>query len=537
MRFFTLLAVSALASLTAMGSAPVKRAPRKSDVKQIRAFVNTPIMRAPEVNEEVIWEAPEGEETVLSRSCDGFITEAFDATHSRILGSAVKMVNGDDGYVYLNHIASEYPVDTWVKATREGDMLTINGVNAIYKEYDYDNDEEVNIYLVPMQVQINEYNVGTFVACDDMKFEFKVAADGTLTAVDPEKLLGVCVRSANPDATGNDVWVWAGFGDRDITMSPVTAEVVTPPADAKIQDWVMTDQYVSNFVGVAIVGNDFYVQGLDVYLPEAWVKGEIKGDKVVFPSGQYLGIDYEIFYLSYFCGAEFTMVDDKLNASIAPEAVFSYNAEKNSMKTDNGYIINSTADTIFPLYAFTSVTVAVQDRNPEAAPEAPYDLDVSMDEYTDALRLWFQIPNIDVDGNLLNEKKLFYQILLDNEPVNFTLLDEQTLEEYNSTLVPYNYNDWMDFWTEGADHTVYVYDDFYEKLAVRSVYINENDKEIYSADCVYSLSKVNDINTVKAVSTAYYDLLGRRIERPVKGIVLRTVTYSDGTKATQKAAF
>lgn len=497
-------------------------------------------MRAPGDEEfEPVYEAPEGEEVLMSRTCDGFVTEAFEAVHGTVRGSGVRMVTEADGQtVWLSHMASEYPVDTWIRASREGDILTVEGAQPLYMEYDWDTDEELYVYLVPMHVVIDGNMRGTFVATDDLRFDFKVGEDGSLTAVDPELLLGVCVYSSDPEATGNDVWVWAGFGDRDITMHPVTDVPLSVPEGLEMHRWVFTDEYANAFVNVGIRDDEMYIQGMSRELPDAWVRGEIRGDKVIFPSGQYLGYDEEIYYLSYFCGADFRIEidgngEDELVAWLEDESVFSYDAEAGRITSDNGYVINSTPDRIYPLYFYTEVTVGEQSRNHEAEPAAPYDLVFVSDEWS--TYLWFQLPNTDVEGNLLDEARLWYEILVDGEPVIFEIYDEESGETSETGRIPYGYFDWDLIWVAGADHTVYFDADADSSIGVRSVYLNEEGKELMSA---VSMAEGAGIGAVAGQSRmtdcGWYDLQGRALKAPAKGVVIRRSVWSDGSVRYEK---
>lgn len=413
----------------------------------------------------------------------------------------------------------------------------MEGIQAIYQEYDDYYDEEFIIYLAPMKIVVNENNVGTFVVTDDCKYVFNIGEDGSLTAADPETLLGVCVHTLNEDLEGNDVWIWKGFGDRDIKMTPADGKFVQLPDGIQTEYWVWSDGDIQAFTEVAIDGDDFYVNGMDRSLPEAWIKGKISDGKVTFPSGQYLGADMEIYYYSYFCGAEFSDEEDEDGeiirvASLADNTVFSYDAEKKSITTEQGYIINSTADRLFPLYFYENADVAMQNRNPEAAPKAPYDLEYFESDWGNSI--WFQLPNVDVDGNILMENKLFYEIYVDDVLQEFTIYDEDG-SEVKTSLIPYAYDDWNDFWVAGEDHTVYIYTDVVNSIAVRSVYINENDEEVYSDMCWYGDSGVDAIDGQKrVVSEKWYDLQGRSVNGPAAGVEVKVATYSDGTVKRSK---
>lgn len=499
-------------------------------------------MNAAEVNNEVILNPPDGELTWLNRSCDGYVTKAFDATHGPILGSVVQMVEANDGYVYLSHMASEYPVDTWTKFTREGNTLVLEGVNIIYVEYDEYYDMDFGVYLAPMKKVVNENNIGTFVVTDDCRFVLNIGEDGSLTSADPEILLGVCVHTLNEELEGDDVWMWKGFGDCDIKMVPFNDEPLSLPEGLEVANWVMNDGYMNSYVQVAIEGDDFYLNGVDRSLPDAWIKGKIADGKVTFPSGQYLGADMEIYYYSYFCGADFSEEEDEDGkmiqvASYADSAIFAYDAENGQLTMERGYIINSTPKELYPLYFYDDVTVGIQHRNPEVAPAAPYGLEFFETDYGNSV--WFMLPNVDEEGNILQVNNLYYEIYVNGELQYYDLIDEDYNVD-NTARIPYLYNDWYDFWVDSddpRDHTVYLYYDGVVKgIGVRSIYVNENGEDVYS-----KMEYWGDANGVEGVvgdkvpvSVKWYDLQGRPMNGKGTGVAIRVATYSDGSLSRSK---
>lgn len=529
-KVFTSFAAAALACFAMQGT-PVSYAPHVQ-------------MRAPQVNNEIIDEMPDGELSWLDRTCDGFVTQAYEATHGIVRGSVVQRVDGEDGYVYLSHMASEYPVNTWTRFEKQGDTLVMEGVQAIYKEYDEWYDEEFIVYLAPMEVVIDENNNGTFVVNDDCRYVLNIGNDGSLTAADPKMILGVCVYTLDDELEGNSVWIWKGFGDMDVKMVPVNEEPVSVPEGLEVSNWVMTDEYVNEFVQVAIDGDDIYVCGLDRSLPAAWVKGQLSEGKAVFPSGQYLGADMEIYYYSYFCGADFfdeTDEDGLTNrvCRMTGNAVFDYDAELGKLTSgkDRGYIINSTANVLYPLYFYEDVTVGIQHRNPEAAPEAPYDLEYFYDDWGSSV--WFQLPKVDVDGNILLVDNLYYEIYVNGELQYFDIVDEDWNVE-NTYRVPYMYNDWYDFWvdsTDPKDHTAYLYyDGEVSSIGIRSIYVNENGEDVYSNMAYWGEpSGVNDPSRVKnPIAVKWYDLQGREINGHVSGVAVKVTSFSDGSTVRAK---
>ncbi|MDE6480248.1 MAG: hypothetical protein K2L45_08250, partial [Muribaculaceae bacterium] len=352
--------------------------------------------------------------------------------------------------------------------------------------------------------------------------------------------LGVCVHTPDDTVEGNAVWIWKGFGDRDIKMMPAKGEPVSLPEGLDIANWVMFDGYMNNFVQVAIDGEDFYVNGVDRSLPDAWIKGKIGDGKVTFPSGQYLGADMEIFYYSYFCGAEFSEEENEDGemiqvASYADSAIFDYDAELGKLTLERGYIINSTPKELFALYFYDDVSIALQHRNPETAPKAPYGLEFYSDYYGDSV--WFMLPNTDEDGNILFVDNLYYEVYVNGELQYFDITDEDWNVE-NTYRVPYLYDDWNDFWVDTdnpEDHTVYLYyDGEVTSVGIRSIYVNENGEDVYSKMAYWGEpDSVSEIERTPA-TVKWYDLQGRPVNEHAEGVAVKVTTYKDGTVVRSK---
>lgn len=79
-------------------------------------------------------------------------------------------------------------------------------------------------------------------------------------------------------------------------------EVVVLPDGLEPEEWNMAgtmyvwdDEWVTEDmtaqIAVAIDGSDIYVQGMSYWFEEAWMKGSIEGNKVLFPSNQLMGVD------------------------------------------------------------------------------------------------------------------------------------------------------------------------------------------------------------------------------------------------------
>lgn len=471
-----------------------------------------------------------GKTTILQRDCEAFYLEAYEAINIRSYGSVVEMTEGDDGNIYFRFMVSEYPCESYVKAERVGETIRINGPQVLYTEYDYDKDEPYNVYLMPMEVTVVDgYN--TFTACEDMQFVFNIDDDGSLVSADPQRLLGVCTYTYLP-YQGEKGYYWTGYGDRNITISEITSEPVEIPDGLTPENWVWEDPYETAAVKVMFHHDEIFIAGMDRSLTDTWVKGTIKGDKVEFPSGQYLGPDMGQLYLHYFCGAATEVKtdeegDDYTDISLLPSAVFNYDPEKRILTSETPYLINSSPSVIFPLTLYTDVTVEDQHRNPDTLPAPPYDADLYTNDFGD--HIWVMIPNRDIDGNLLDEDKLYYEIFFNGEPYELDIY-YPGIEEH-PTWIPYLFqND--DIYVYKEDHTIYFYADGVDSFGIRNIYVNENGKVLYSEGVGDAAGVMNVERQPESVE--WYDLTGRRLNNPAKGIVIRKTRYSDGSSETRK---
>lgn len=542
MRNFTLLA-ALLVLTTATAAIPVRRAVHPTGGMAAKHIFHSAPVKAPLIEDEPVYDEPEGELTCYSRDCFAFSAEFFESKMENNYGSVVRVVTTSDGDIWINHAVSEYFTESWIRTELKDGKLTLPLPQA-FTSFWGDDDDIVTLYLVPMEQKDVTLPSGTtystFVPAENMEFSFDIAADGTLKASDPDLLLGVCSWGADPTTEdGTENYVWTGFGDIDITISPIKDQPLQPEEGLVFEKWVWTDQYEQGFANVCIKDdNTIIISGMNRSLPGAYIQGRIEGDKAIFPSGQYLGIDSNIMYTTFFCGADFTYDTDPETeeeitlSTMKDEAVLAFDPEKKTLETiDGGYIINSTATIHYPLYSYDKVKVEYQNRNPEAAPAAPYDLELQ-DYFEKAL--WVQIPNYDVDGNLLDTTQMYYEIYLDGELFTFTtdsyLIDEDTTE------IPYVLDNFSDFWVAGQDHTIYLYADFEKSIGIRSIYVDEKGNRHYSETSTLTIGEtgVENIAGKNVESVLYHDLTGRRIDEPAKGMVIRTVRYTDGTTATSK---
>ena len=166
------------------------------------------------------------------------------------------------------------------------------------------------------------------------------------------------------------------------------------------------------------------------------------------------------------------------------------------------------------------------------APEAPQN--VRVEEIVGEVLRFTQSP-YDVNGQSLNEEKLFFRVYFDNELYTFTPSVYMKLSS-ETTEIPYRYVDNYDFVIYDNEQVVYIFESGYELVGVESVY-HFADKTYVSERVNYSATDIREAAVAKPIVRSYYTSLdGRRVENPTKGIYIRTDVYKDGTQKSRKVA-
>ena len=176
--------------------------------------------------------------------------------------------------------------------------------------------------------------------------------------------------------------------------------VVTPPEDLETRNYHLNAyifdgsswEVVDRTLKIGFDGNDVYLQGFSVYLPEAWIKGTLTDDgtQVIFPMqyyGNLYGNDIYFYPVSPLDG-EYVLID----------AVFNYNERADVFVLDQEqvcYIIeNAYSDHLGWYYQYDSEMNITPDVGTVIVPEGletqPYMLTgVYMGYYTDT-DTWFE---------------------------------------------------------------------------------------------------------------------------------------------------
>ena len=534
-RFITLIAV--VAALLIPNVATAQHAPAKTGMK-LSQFKAPALVRATE--EEPIMDVPEG--TLY----DNMYATSFayglgwgDIYIQDVDGGIGKVVEGTDGNLYIYNPISQgyiwFSILPWIKAEPAGDgkyvvtlpQLYILDYGDPYYAYCMHYDEEEGMPVVEEEGQI--------------EFTWE---DGVLTQLG-DKFIGLC------DATAD----WFYMADQHIVYAPQTDEAITVPENLYVQGYTMT--YLSDptdltktketIVSIAIDGEDIYMGNLNNNNPDSYIKGHLADGKATFPTRQYLGVD------AYYNGHIYVLTGDAyvdtetygspvFNYNLNDEIVFNVDEDARNIVAEwpASMITNVGPTTLSIISDYVAPGLVAFDEVP-AVPATPIftDEDLMVNNASGWSVLHFTIPTVDVDGNKLNENKLYYNIILDDAVYTF---EPETYIGLSTAMtdIPYKFEDNINFdiYMSNGRHTVYLYTTNFAAVGVQSIYTAGDEENRSEIAYVFrpNPSGINELaQGAQVVGTRYFDLTGRELSTaPASGLYLQCVTYNDGTTATIK---
>ncbi|MDE5807372.1 MAG: hypothetical protein K2H76_04590, partial [Muribaculaceae bacterium] len=466
---------------------------------------------------EIILEQPAGKLSNWSRDCMSWYGFMGFVGQEPIAGCVQQIVEGDDGKIYLNVLFSQFPLgDVWVYADKKEDGgFVIPGGQKVYTE-EYDG-QIMDCYLVPMTFAYDEEE-------EDYIFSYTESAafnyvDGNYVQADSDVIIALC---ENDEYTEGE-YEWTGYGDQDIKLSPMTSTLTVMPDSSETEKWAALTDDGGYFVNVLVSGSQMYIKGLVYNCPEGVLVAAIDGDEITIKGGQFVGMDDYFWTWSYVYGGEIEEVwneeweDFDIYANISGDLHFSYDAEAKKLVSKESIIIcNNNPENLedaIPSSYLEELTIVKQNRDPKAAPANPYNL-----EFRDEMEDWgtnsflFYIPEVDVDGNLLEAKNLYYRIYVDGEI--FTFYDDEYpgLPEDGVKMLNCEFTNFEDIYSSGLAKNVTLYFEGMDELGVQSVYLQPVDGadpvEVVSEIVSIDTSAVKGVEAVKTVSSEWFDMQG-----------------------------
>lgn len=433
-----------------------------------------------------------------------------------------KFVYGTDGDVYLKNPVANLVSNTYVKGTISGDKLTLTLPQLIMI-----NDAGEKFYIGRM----NEKTVGeqrTFEPETENSTVTFTLTDGEwkMEESDGEWILGMF----------SEELVWAGMGSWNVKISRFTDTAVTAPAGIQTQRYAMRQENseLGRIVNVGFDGDTLWMKGLVNELPDAWVKGTVAGDKVTFKCPQYLGELDAMASLLFFQGAEFNEDYDMI--PVGPVEM-TFDAGTKSFSYDKIVVINTQKEGISYHEYFSAPSFSPQPDKFVCQPQParifyvmPYDESYGLGQCV------FFYSNLTEQGNVMPLDKLYFRVYVDDELYTF-YPDEYPCFVNPTTEVPLTIKDQNGQIQIQRDQCMFTYTFYgFDTIGVQVVYRDGDDvqeSQIYTYDLATNEGGVSGVKDVERTSSTplsqeWYDLSGRKVSNPDKGVYVKRVVYDDG---------
>ncbi len=478
----------------------------------------------------VITEQPKGEVKTYQRSGGATFYSLGYLYEVDQYPGVIDIIYAPDGKtVYFKDIISQAIAGTYVKGTIEDGKIIVPLGQAIY-DYETEYGPNFKYGLILAWMDINGED-------DKGKAIYTAKVDGNAVfAIDGDKLV-LEGSSAGMDAKTyeglglvySDDNSWTYYVDYETRYLPLTENLVTPPEGAKTEPFSLVANGEGHLVNVAFDDKDVYIQGIsDMNLPDSWMKGTIDGDKAFFPM-QFGGIGVELPYMFYYAGAEPILIPNEQWGDYYDfvwsngAMTFDYNAETRTFSSEQAILINASSSERNEAEYFVTPVIA-PFTEVAATPADPKFLDFS-DEYfeTDGyIYIQPQVPVFDVDGNFIDPAKLSYMVYVDDDQP-FTFRTEMyPLMKENMVEIPYNYTDGYSIGPKATGFELY--EGGFNRIGLQSIY--RGGGEEHRSNIVYHTTTVGIENTPYISEStnhdsAVYDLSGRRVANPKKGLYIK----------------
>ena len=457
--------------------------------------------------------------------------------------SAGHVVYSDNDEVYLYNIIPYGATDTYIKGVKNGDKIEVSLPQTV-KWFDfYDESYGYNLCLLELDPEESSEEEGNWYnATDATSVSFTIAEDGSITAdgLSEDLIIGYAYTDNNS---------WVGYGAYDLSMTSFNELAVEVPSDIEVSDnfW----SYYCEELGYgwpvswAQGYDEVYFRGFSTEMPDAWIKGTVEYEDsnaiISISQNQYIGIsrgfhvytkaakslydeDYDEEYYEF-------LPDDYLYQLV-------WDFEENTIypkDPDVVLLLNLGKDELYELDEFSDFVLNHQDSF-AGIPQNPCNL-VFIDfmEHYDEYDLYFNVPGLSTEGDVLITENLGYIIYIDDEEWTFDAADYKLNEDM--VEIPWDFHSDYIINHGGTMRQIAFFAEGMSSIGVQSVYKYEGEEtrsEIVTLN-LEDLSAVAGVNAGKKIADVkYYDMTGREVAKSASGVVIKRVVYEDGSVASFK---
>ena len=440
-----------------------------------QSATTTPYKAPIEGDYDLITETPNGTFLNCTRSGQAYLVYSFYIFNTTVQGGVCNVVLGENNEIYIKDIISQYYINSWVKGTINGSTITIDFPQKAmdFQGYSY-------------YVDLLSY---------DAQEQWYLPKDGshTLTLDYDPATNSISTPAGSAFALSDDIVAmvdaddgWTGYADWDINISMMDAETLTAPEGMETSDYSITaEEYDGSLVKVGFQGTDVYVKGISYTMPDAWVKGTVVGNKVIFKNGQYLGPDENTRYHQFLVSAQSKKVWDNDQGKIVTvyslsdsDIEFDYDEATKTLSNGSTFLVNAGTDEVYYLTAFTKALIK-PFTEVAAIPSKPKKLSLYEGGLSFYQNNWgwgtfsFDLSSRDEEGNFILPEKLSYQLYTrvngEEKPMTLEAGEFINLDE-DMTEIPYDFTENWDIFISGATREVYYHVIGPEAFGVQTIY-------------------------------------------------------------------
>lgn len=475
----------------------------------------------------------------LYRSTTGYIQQMYGSVPTSSKGDWQRVVFCDNGDVYLENPVNSFYTKAWLKGSRaEGDTIRFELPQAVYSEYNFFEGYDDYGYVSRLKKTADGNSFELNEASQTLDYVWR--NDSLVMVGESDDIIGITLSNGK----------WNGYGEATYVGRHIDNSGVKPSDNAAVYDGLMlymdTEEKSQLYpVKYAIDGDDVYLGDLSANLKGYWIKGEKNGNEVTFPATSFVGIDTVSVAYAYASSAVMGTGVDEMGGEYAKPCfsgtplVFAYDPVENTLSSKGIMMVHKSADSdistnIYDTYRYPLVS----PWNKTVEAPLPPIFTAYQPFFYGYGGIEFKLSYYSQTGNYLEPSNLYYNFYIDGKKQTFSPAYYQYLDE-DMTDVPYAYYDQYDFYKlDDNDRRLYFYDEPQEKIGIEALYI-DGDTRLSSGITEYYINGETGLGSMSAdgkrvEKVEYTDLSGRRVSRPGKGLYVRTVTYSDGSKASSK---
>lgn len=495
--------------------------------------------------DHIIYDQPAGAQKMYSKACDYYGNTMWGAMQGSSDGMPCRVVEAENGAFYIYNPFSAVNTQTWLKAETDGEKMTIKMPQAIYADSDGENDYVYVAQMCHFEWDDDSHSGGRYYS-EDGETEIVFNKEGDTWVMQPWEEV-----NEHPMIMGlvaADDGSWCVYSDWNIRLTPFTDTPVELPASVEPQEWIMNyavegHNICGNFIKLGIDGNDVYLSGISSMFPEAWIKGTFSDGRMEFPSGQYLDADEMSNAFGYFYGlSEESKYNEEWDYWYSeyknePSLIFEKDETTGNYSTTLALGVMKGKNMTSFIDYYNQPILSEKTEVTDFTPMNP------IFNYYSAPGDWsgdltFDFPILNRYGQLLDTSNLYYRVFVDGEPFEF-YSDEYAGVEDGTTEIPFDFtngNSIRRYGTCNVSHAFSITFFDYNTIDVQTFYRN-GEKE-YASDVVQMVGSNVSVESLNAdrkpVAETWFDIHGRRVANPDKGIYIRNIEYSDGSTRSFK---